>query len=138
MRNNIVHSGVETYVSTSVKDVSSEQFNGVIADNDIALVDFWASWCGPCRAFAPVFERSSEAHPDVVHAKVDTQAERDLAATLEIRSIPTVMAFRDGVLVYSQPGAMHPAALEDLISRVKALDMAEVRAKIAARKAASA
>lgn len=93
----------------------------------IVLVDFWASWCGPCRRFAPTFEQASEQHPDIVFAKVDTQAEQALAGALRITSIPTLMAFRDGILVFSQPGALPAAALNQVIDAVRGLDMEEVR-----------
>ena len=119
-------------------NLTQETFKSTILDNPLVLVDFWAGYCRPCQAFAPVYDRSAQTHPDVVHAKVDTQAEVELAATLGIRSVPTIMAFREGVLVYSQPGAMPSAALEDLITQVKTLDMTAVRAKIAARKATPA
>ncbi|KLO45638.1 thioredoxin [Mycobacterium nebraskense] len=120
----------------TVKTLTGADFESTILASTVVLVDFWAPWCGPCRAFAPVFERSAENHPDVVHAKVDTDTERELAATVGIRSVPTIMAFREGILVYSQPGAMSPAVLDNLIEKIKGLDMERVRAQIAERKAA--
>ncbi|KKC06780.1 thioredoxin [Mycobacterium nebraskense] len=120
----------------TVKTLTGADFESTILASTVVLVDFWALWCGPCRAFAPVFERSAENHPDVVHAKVDTDTERELAATVGIRSVPTIMAFREGILVYSQPGAMSPAVLDNLIEKIKGLDMERVRAQIAERKAA--
>lgn len=95
----------------ATKTLTQQNFDETVTGNDVVLVDFWASWCGPCRSFAPTFEASSEQHPDVVHAKVDTEAEQGIAAAANIRSIPTIMAFREGVLVFSQPGALPPAAL---------------------------
>jgi len=118
----------------ATQDITAQAFNDTINDNDIVLVDFWASWCGPCRAFAPTFSASSEKHPDVVYAKVDTEAEQELAAAADIRSIPTLMAFKKGKLVFNQAGALPPAALEDLIQQIKDFD---VDAAIAAEQSAS-
>jgi thioredoxin reductase (NADPH) len=106
----------------ATRDLTAAQFNETITGNDIVLVDFWASWCGPCRSFAPTFAASSEKHPDIVYAKVDTEAEQQLAAAAEIRSIPTLMAFKNGKLVFNQAGVLPGPALEDLVQQVRDLD----------------
>ena len=118
--------------------LTADTFEPTIEQDGIVLVDWWASWCGPCRQFAPVFEAAAEANPVIVFGKIDTEAEPQLSASLQIMSIPTLMAFRDGILVFSQPGALPAPVLDDLIGQVRGLDMDEVREQLAAQPAGDA
>ena len=117
----------------STRTLTSADFASTIATEGIVLVDFWAAWGGPCRMFAPVYEAASEQHPDIVFGKIDTEAEQSIAAAARITSIPTLMAFRDGILVFSQPGALPAAGLEQVITAVRGLDMDDVRRRVAAQ-----
>jgi thioredoxin 1 len=120
----------------AVVDLTKDDFEKTINDNPIVVIDFWAPWCGPCRGFAPVFEKSSEAHPDVVFAKINTDEQQELAGSFGIRSIPTLMVFRDRIILYQQAGALPGNALEQVITQAKSLDMAKVHQELAAQQAA--
>lgn len=119
-------------------ELTAENFNETIESNDIVIVDFWAPWCGPCKSFAPTFEAASESHPDVVFAKVNTEDETELAQGYGIRSIPTLMLFRQKILLFNEAGALAPAQLEDMVAKVKELDMDQVRASMAEAEAEQA
>ncbi len=118
----------------STQALSDANFNKVIEDNDLVVVDYWASWCGPCQSFAPVYEQASEKHPDIVFGKIDTESEQALAQAFQIRSIPTLMIFKEQIVIFSQPGTIPASALDELISKARELDMDQVRAEIEKKK----
>jgi thioredoxin 1 len=118
-------------------EIGKDNFKDTVSKQGIVLLDWWAAWCGPCRNFAPIYEQVSDKHADITFGKIDTDAEPELSGAFEIRSIPTLMIFRDGILLYAQPGALPAARLEELISKVRALDMDDVRKQVAAQSGAS-
>jgi thioredoxin 1 len=115
-------------------EITKDNFKETVAKDGIVILDWWAAWCGPCRAFAPIFEAASGKHPDVVFGKIDTDAQPELSGAFEVRSIPMVMVFRDGILLFEQPGALPASALEELLKQVRALDMEQVKKEVAARR----